>query len=421
MRDAPAKAASRGGPRVCFVNRFFHPDISATSQMLTDLAAGLAGDFAVTVVTSRQRYDEPQAVLPRRETCRGVEVRRLGTSRLGRARLWRRAIDYLTFYLGAMWWLARNVRPGDTVVLMTDPPLLQLVNTAIVRIKGGIIINWLQDIYPELAEQVNMVPGPAALHRLAAAWRDRALRVARLNVAVGEAMQRYLASRGVVNARVIPNWCDGDAVTPLVQTANPLRQAWGLADKFVVGYSGNFGRAHSFAEILQAMVLLAADAHIHFLFIGAGAGLKPLQAGMAQHGLVNASFRPYQAREVLRQSLGVADLHLVSLKPGMEELVMPSKLYGALAAGRPVAFIGDSDGEIAGHIRANDVGITVGQGGGAELAEQIQALARDPERLRRTGERARALFEREFAKPIAIERWTMVLNDIRGQARCHAR
>ena len=110
------------------INRFFYPDHSATSQLLSDLAFHLAeGGHRVCVVASRQRYDDPGARLASRETVEGVGVYRVWTSRFGRRFLPGRAVDYLTFYLSAtfrLWWLARR---GDVVVVKTDPPLVSVV------------------------------------------------------------------------------------------------------------------------------------------------------------------------------------------------------------------------------------------------------------------------------------------------------
>ncbi len=401
--------------KIYFVNRFYHPDFSATSQMLTGLASSLAGNCKVTVVTSRRLYNDPVARLNRKDEYRGVEILRLNTTRLGRARLWRRAFDYLTFYLGVMWWLARYVKPGDVVVLMTDPPLLQLLNTSIIRIKGGKVVNWLQDIFPEIAQRLGLFPRPAWLSRLIIRWRDEALRAVQVNVVISARMKHYLAGRGVNNTQLIPNWSHGELITPLAHADNSLRQAWGLADKFTVGYSGNFGRAHGFTEIIEAMTLLSPHAEIHFLFIGEGAALEQLKSAIEQKRLTNASFKPYQARDALRCSLGAIDLHLVSLKAGMEDLVLPSKLYGVLAAGRPVAFIGEKDGEIAQMVQANEAGFALGYGDGVRLARQIQLLVADPRRAIQMGQNARRLFDREYAMPLAMERWQQLMLEVIGQ------
>ena len=121
--------------QIYFINRFFYPDFSATSQMLTDLTTGLADDYRITVVTSRKLYNDPIAKLERRDKYKGVEILRLNTTRMGRDKLWRRAMDYVSFYLRVLLFLARNIKKDDLVVLKTDPPLLSLMNTATIRLK----------------------------------------------------------------------------------------------------------------------------------------------------------------------------------------------------------------------------------------------------------------------------------------------
>src|SRR5262245_59016805 len=146
-------------PRVTliFLNRFLHPDHSATSQMLSDLAFALAKPgAAVTVITSRQRYDAPMDALPPRETVDGVSIYRVWTSRFGRANLLGRVIDYATFYLSAAWRLWRLARPGDVVIAKTDPPMLSVIAVPLCRRRGVRLINWLQDIFPETAQALGV-------------------------------------------------------------------------------------------------------------------------------------------------------------------------------------------------------------------------------------------------------------------------
>jgi glycosyltransferase involved in cell wall biosynthesis len=398
--------------QIILINRFYRPDFSATSQMLTDLATSLAAEYSVRVVTSRALYNDPVAKLERREEQKGVEILRLNTTRRGRANLSGRALDYVSFYIRVFVYLLRYTRKGDLVVLKTDPPLLSLMNTFAVRIRGGRVVNWLQDIFPEIAIELGAFPRSRLVTGPLKWWRNRTLRAAEVNIVISHSMRALLAGQGVANSHVIPNWADGELIGPLADADSPLRAEWDPGSKFLVGYSGNFGRAHSFDELLEAITLLKECPEFHFVLIGEGAALDKLLEAVERRGLDNVSFEPYQPHDMLRQSLGAIDLHLVTLKEHMEGLVLPSKIYGVLAAGRPIAFIGDEDGEIAGLVRDNDVGFVVGQGDGAELAEGIQELAGQPERLRRMGENARALFDAEFAKPIAMERWRGVLGDV---------
>jgi len=138
--------------KLIFVNRFFFPDHSATSQMVSDLAFALAAaGFDVQVVTSRLRYDDPAAELPGREAIAGVQVHRVRTTRFGRHLLPGRALDYLTFYLSAAWRLFRLLRRGDVVVAKTDPPLISVPVGWVAGLRGARLVNWLQDLFPEVA------------------------------------------------------------------------------------------------------------------------------------------------------------------------------------------------------------------------------------------------------------------------------
>ena len=225
-------------------------------------------------------------------------------------------------------------------------------------------------------------------------------------------MAAVLAREGVPAQHicVIPNWADKDAIVPLAATGNPLRQAWGLVGKLAVCYSGNMGRAHEFDTILDAAERLAvAAADIRFVFIGAGAQRRRIADAVARRSLPNVQFRPYQVREDLSLSLGAGDIHLVSQRPQVEGLVFPSKLYGILAAGRPVVFIGAPDGEIGDLVVREGVGVAVRQGDAAGLAEQLVRLAGDAAQREAMGQRARALLCTRYDKSIAFRAWQDLL------------
>jgi glycosyltransferase involved in cell wall biosynthesis len=191
--------------------------------------------------------------------------------------------------------------------------------------------------------------------------------------------------------------------------ANPLREEWKLGQKFVVGYSGNFGRAHDFATVLDAAAALRDLPDVHFLFVGAGAQLAWVKSRTVELGLTNVSFQPYQPLERLAQSLSVPDVHLVSLKPELEGLIVPSKFYSVLAAGRPVLFVGDSKAEMAKTIEDAGCGRAFSVGAGAELAVAIREFASHPEQAAKMGERAYDLWAARFQREQALEKWRAVM------------
>ncbi len=402
--------------RLVFVNRFFYPDHSATSQLLTDLCFALAArGHEVHVVTSCQRYDDAAAILPEHERCQGVEVHRVRTTRFGRDNLLGRAADYASFYLAAGWRLWRIARTGDVLVAKTDPPLISVVVALVARLRGARLINWVQDVFPEVAEAlgVRALAGPQAglLRRL----RNAGLRSAVANVVLGESMAAVVARAGAPASRVhvIPNWADREAILPVAAAENPLRREWGLEGKFVVCYSGNMGRVHEFDTILDAARILSTRAEpIVFVFIGAGAQRRRVEEEVRRKDLANVQFRPYQDRASLSLSLGVGDVHLVSQRPEVEGYVFPSKLYGILAAGRPLAFIGDRKGEISLLVEREGIGAAVEQGDAAALSDQLLRLAGDAGSREAMGARARALLCERYDKRIAFKAWEKMLREL---------
>jgi len=398
--------------RVVFVNRYYAPDHSATSQMLTDLATALAADGAdVHVITSRLRYDDASAALPPRERLDGVSVHRVRTSAFGRARLPGRALDYLSFYVTASLRLCRLSRRGDVVVAKTDPPLISVPAGWVARMRGARSVNWLQDLFPEVAAELGVGMASGASGRILRWLRDGSLRKASANVVLGRLMRARVSALGVDPRRIatIPNWADGAALRPVDREANPLRREWGLEGRFVVGYSGNMGRVHEFDTIVGAAEALRAQTSVVFLFIGGGAQAAAIKVASEGRRLTNLLFRPYQARERLGESLGAADAHLVTLRPELEGLVVPSKFYGIAAAGRPTLFVGDPEGEIGTIVREAECGICVRQGDVAGLASAIVTLRDDPALRARMNGNARRVFESSYDKRIAVECWRRLL------------
>ena len=406
-------------PTIWFVNRFFYPDHSATSQILSDLAFHLATQGQkIGVITSRGVYDDPRATLPTFEIVKGVAIHRVARSRFGRAKLLGRAVDYVGLYAAFAAAAVRLAKTGDWIVVKTDPPLLSAAIAPVAMAKGLRLVNWLQDLYPEIALGLGLKALRPFAPMLVAA-RNASLSVAACNVAIGDTMRERLLRSGASPQRVtaIANWCDDAAIRPLAAHDNPLREAWGLQDKFVVGYSGNLGRAHEYQTLIHAAEHLRAQTEIVFLFIGGGALTSGLKSEVEQRGLSNAfHFLPYQDSSLLPQSLALPDIHWISLRPEMEGLIVPSKFYGIAAAGRATIAVADPSGEIGALVERYDCGQAVAPGDGLGLAELIQRLAGDPERRARMGANARAMLDSAFSRKSCLERWEEVFVKHPGSA-----
>ena len=399
-------------PRLIFVNRYYWPDEPATAQLLTDLAEGLAArGRRVAVIASHDGNPET----PRREIHRGVEIIRVTATRWGQRRMAAKAIDYATFALAIRRTLRAEARMGDFLVAMTDPPALVLIAAAAGRRAGAGTVHWLQDIHPEISLALSPSRLLAAFCRPWIRRRNAAWQQAEACVAICGDMAAFVTENGVPARQVcvIPNWApSGNVLVPVAREQNPLRKQWGLEGKFVAAYSGNLGRVHVFGPLLAAAAALRDDPGIVFLFIGAGPQRETLERQARLEGLTNVRFQPAQPQARLAESLSAADVHLVTLRPGCERLVYPSKLYGIAAVARPLVYVGPLQCELALTIQQGGFGIAVSEGDAASLAGALRALRADPARRAVMGNAAARWAQATGGLATAITRWEELLNRI---------
>lgn len=403
-------------PTLIFTNRYFYPDESATSQILSDLAFYLGETgFTVKIITSRLSYGNSTALYDRHEFIKNVEIIRIKTTRFGRQNLLGRSFDYLSFYIFAMFAYLKHVKKNDVLIAKTDPPLLGIMAHMCARMKGAKSGNWLQDIYPEIAEAsgLPLIKGPFAnlLRRL----RNRALQRSDFTVVIGDRMKSFLETQNLKSERItiIPNWCDDIVITPQNLLDNTVRKAWGFSESdFVIGYSGNLGRAHDLETLIQTAIHLKDQPHIKFLFVGGGNLHATLQTAIKKHGLTQIILKPYQPRKDLALSLSAANIHWLSLKPEFEGKILPSKFYGIAAAGRPMLFIGDKDGEIAHLLNQYMCGFSFAIHESDALTKTILALQSQSDEVERLGQNAHQMLKETLTKKQALQRWETLLKNI---------
>ena len=370
-----------------FTNRVYPPVGGATGELLKELAEGLvAGGDRVVVVTSREQNrglarwplgkagsgEQGTEARGSAEIINGVEVVRVGTVPFTRASHWRRALSYLGLYPQLMWQVWKLGRV-DAVVSMTDPPL-QVAAVTLASCRAKKRIHWAQDVYPELAEELGVIPRGGLLARVLRFVSTWALRRQDEVVAVGRCMRERFMRRGVDAGKieVIPNWSAVGAVS--AEELAAMRERLGWNGKFIALYSGNIGLAHDFETLAGAAKLLEGGG-VQMVFAGEGPRLDEVKS--ATHGMAHVSFLPPQAKEDLSAFLAAADVHLVTVRAGLEGLVVPSKAYGILAAGRPILYVGGADSEIAKVIAETGCGAVIPNGGASALAEAIkQAVLR---------------------------------------------
>lgn len=390
--------------RLIILNQFFYPDHSATSQLMTELAESLVTRGAeVTALSGRGRYNGGGG-LPPRENYLGVRVERAWSTGFGKSSIAGRLTDYLTFYLGAAMKLLSLPR-HDVVMALTTPPLIGLLALAACRLRGMRFIALVQDVYPDVGVALGTFRRGGLLARVLDRLNRLVLKGADRVIVLGDCMREVISSKGVPEERidVIHNWADGEKLTPLAAgEANRFVEEHSLAGRFVVLFSGNFGRVNDFYTPLEAALLLKGRKDILFLFVGDGAKAGEIAGFARAHRLANVRLLPYQSRETLRHSLAAGGAHLVTLAPGLAGLSVPSKTYGVLASGRPALFVGDARSDAARIISEAGCGAIVSTGDSEELARVVEAWADNPPRVEEMGRAARHLFERRFDRPHAV-------------------
>ncbi|MBV9926093.1 MAG: glycosyltransferase family 4 protein [Acidobacteria bacterium] len=393
--------------RLVILNQFFYPDHSATSQLMTDLAESLvARGFGVTALAGRGRYNGGGGLAPREEY-RGVKVVRAWATGYGKGSVAGRLADYFTFYLGAAWKLLTLPR-HDVVLALTTPPLIGLLALLVCRLRGMRLAALVQDVYPDVGVALGTFREGSLVTRLLDRLNRTVLSRADRIIVLGDCMRERVSARagdgGEAKIDVIHNWADGEKIHPLAEGApNDFADGHGLRGRFVVQFSGNFGRVNDFDTPLEAARLLKGREDVLFLFIGDGAKAAEMREFVRRHELCNVRFLPYQPREALLHSLAAGDAHLVTLAPGLAGLSVPSKTYGILAAGRPLLFVGDTRSDVARLVAEHRCGEVVPTGDAEALARVISAWADDPSRARRMGLEARELFLRRFDRPHAVD------------------
>ncbi|MBX3383085.1 MAG: glycosyltransferase family 4 protein [Phycisphaeraceae bacterium] len=408
---------------IVLLNQAFHPDVVATAQMAKDLADHLARrGHRVSAIASRSIYGKSGAVLPKREEVpvlggsAPISVYRVGFSLFGKRGTLARLFDFAFFYVLAAFKILTIPR-ADVVVGFSTPPFIALLALLSRTLRGGKAVYWAMDLYPDVPIASGMLKERSLIARVLERIHRGLIRRADATVALGRCMRDRMLAKGLPGERIrfIPVWSDESGVTPLAAGAeNPVRSRWGLGDEFVVMYSGNFGLGHDAETIKAAMLALRDEPGVRFVFVGGGKRRAEIEAFIREHGLKGAAYHDYVPREELSRSLAVGDAHLISLREGMEGLIVPSKLFGIMAAGRAGLFIGNPSSEIARILTENQCGEVVREGDAGALVAAIRRLAADRAACADMGARARAALLGRYDATTACAQWVALLEELTG-------
>jgi colanic acid biosynthesis glycosyl transferase WcaI len=397
-------------PRLLVLNQYYAPGLEATAQLLAQLCESIAAEWDVWVITGRIRFQEDE---PDHELRNGVEVIRVHSTAYDRAPLVRRATNYFT-YLASALRRALTTPVPDVVLCMTDPPLVGNVAHLVARRFRRPLVIVSQDVFPEIAIQVQRLENPIALAVLRRLI-TRSLRSADRIVAIGPVMRTRLIDKGAPPAKtvVIPNWVDVNEIAPQAKD-NDWTREHGLVDRFVVMHAGNVGHAQNLDVLLRATALLRDLDQLEVVIVGTGAR-HAHTVELAERLEINdrVRFLEYQDRERLPKVLAAADVHFVGLPRGLAGYIVPSRVNGILAAGRPILAAVDEESETADVIRRAQCGTTVAPDNLPSVAAVLRDMVIGKIDLAGQGANARRFAERELSLEGAVSAYRAVLRDVR--------
>ena len=387
--------------RVVIINQYYAPDRAATAQLAADLGADLAsrGHEVIAIASARPYAGSAKNTrLPRREQVDGVDVRRVPATALGRGRKRDRAVDYATFLAFTAVELGRVPRP-DVILALTTPPFVGILAMLDKMLRGTRVVLWVMDLYPEVAVALGAIARAGALDRVLGGLSRVLLSRADAVVALDDAMRDRLIAAGAKadHTEVIDNWWDGDHVRPLAPDESHLRRALECGERFVVGYFGNLGRGHDFATLLDAIEVLGSRDDYAWVFVGHGPQREAVARAMSARGVWHRFLDPV-AREALGDALAAADALYISLGLDLDGLVVPSKLYSGLAAGRPILYVGPRAGRVGTLVEEQRIGFGVRNGDAAALAVAVESLRVNNVLRAELGSRARAVFDARYTR-----------------------
>jgi len=395
--------------RILVLNQYFPPDTSATAQRIRDVVEALGRHYQVQVLCGRPSY-QPESVHPYyiwrsfKENLYTVE--RVGSTAFHRVRWIGRLSNYLS-YLGLMLLRAFTIS-ADLVIAHTDPPVVGIVGALIARIQRKPFIYNIRDLHPDMALSSGIIR-PAWWVRLWDTLHRWALRHADRVIVLGEDMRERIIQKGVHPKKVVVVR-DG-ALTFNTNGLSPEHPTWKLIRRgfpFVICHAGNLGFYGAWDSLAESIRQFMGDS-IGFVFIGDGVARRRIENRL--NGSPHVWFMDYRPADELGYVLRAPDVHVVALRKGLEGLVVPSKLYPILMAGRPVLALVPEKSDVARIVQQHQCGLVVDPDDPNAIAAAIRWFRDHPDERKAMGERARKI-AREFSREVQMERYLQVVREV---------
>jgi colanic acid biosynthesis glycosyl transferase WcaI len=394
--------------KVLLLNLYYPPDTSATAKMAAAFIEPLAKKHKVTVICGRPSYDPTERRSWRfwqTEQLNDVNVIRVGSTDYPRTQMRRRVFNYLSYV--ALSVPKSLLVPCDVVLAMTDPPFEGIVGAFVAMLKRKSFVYNIRDMYPEMAVGGSIVK-PGLMARVWEELHRWALRRATRVVVLGEDMKSRIAAKGVAPDRI-------DVVRDGVETSSSPTTASGFDPdvirairgdfRFVLVHAGNLGFYGAWETLLTAARELQNEG-VGLVFVGEGAQRSRLQQLAAD--TPNIRFLPFFPPNQISSVLAAADAHIITIKRGLEGVVVPSKMYGILAAGRPIIAVAPKETDAATLATREEFGCAADPDSPEEVVAAVRALQGNPSRLAAMGAAARSAAPR-YSRTAEIQKFASII------------
>jgi len=399
-------------PTFLIISQVYIPDPASVGQHIADAAAEMAKrGYRVIVYASARGYDDPSKKYSSRETLHGVDVRRLPLSSLGKSSIAIRLVAQWIFLIQAMvrGLFTRNLAG---IMVSTSPPFCGFAGAVIATLRGVPVKYWLMDLNPDQMVAMGKLKQTSLPVKIFDWFNRVILRRSSDIVVLDRFMLERVIKKGVaVEAKtaIMPPWPHEDELARIAHAENPFRKKQNLDGQFVIMYSGNHSPANPIKTILDAAERFQGDPSIVFMCIGGGGGKKEVEDKVAK-GIKNIRSLPYQPLNEIKYSLSAADVHIVSVGPGVVGIVHPCKVYGAMAVSRPILLLGPNPCHVSDLIDQHKIGWHIAHGdvdGAERVIKQIVATPR--EELDAMGRRAAEVIRTQLSKNILQTKFCDVL------------
>ncbi|MEA5503478.1 glycosyltransferase family 4 protein [Halotia wernerae UHCC 0503] len=408
----PLETKTQQSIKLSVITQFFPPDYAATGQLIEELVKQLEQKGVdIEVFTSQPGYAFHSHTAPSVEQTNRIIIKRSRTAQIWPGRIRGKAVNGILYTLRTALHIIRASRRNNLMLVTTSPPFLPIVGylaNVLLRLPYVCV---LYDLYPDIAIALGVFSKRSWLVRMWHAINRKIWLNAKGIIVLSPAMKQQVVKSCPEVAdkiSVIHSWANPELIVPIAKQENWFAWKHNLVNKFTVLYSGNMGRCHDIDTILKAAKELQDDL-VQFVCIGGGAKRDELIQKVELLGLRNFTFLPYQEEQVLPYSLTACDLSLVSVDASSESLVVPSKLYSALASGRPLAVICSPYSYLRQLISEAKCGNTFNNGDSHGLAQFIRLLSRDQELAEKMGMAGRQYLQSYFTPKVIAQQYFQVL------------